>query len=74
MFEEAKMILDDAKESMEASLAHLEKELLKIRTGKGGLNPLVIFTDLISYHIEAWTSVGTAIIFLYNLGHWVGYI
>jgi ribosome recycling factor len=34
MFEEAKMILEDAKESMEASLAHLEKELLKIRTGK----------------------------------------
>ena len=34
MREEAKMILDDAKESMQNSLEHLDKELLKIRTGK----------------------------------------
>lgn len=34
MSEEAKMIIQDTKESMEASLDHLEKELLKIRTGK----------------------------------------
>jgi len=34
MSEEGKMILEDAKESMEASLVHLDKEFLKIRTGK----------------------------------------
>lgn len=34
MSEEGKMILDDAKESMESSLVHLDKEFLKIRTGK----------------------------------------
>lgn len=34
MSEEAKMIMQDAKESMEGSLDHLEKEFLKIRTGK----------------------------------------
>lgn len=34
MSEEAKMILQDTKETMEGSLDHLEKEFLKIRTGK----------------------------------------
>lgn len=34
MSEEAKMILEDAKETMESSLVHLENEFLKIRTGK----------------------------------------
>lgn len=34
MSEEAKMILEDAKESMDDSLDHLEKGFLKIRTGK----------------------------------------
>lgn len=34
MSEEAKMIVEDAKESMESSLVHLETEFTKIRTGK----------------------------------------
>jgi ribosome recycling factor len=34
MSEESKMILQDAKESMENSLEHLNREFLKIRTGK----------------------------------------
>lgn len=34
MSEEAKMILEDAKESMQGSLEHLDKEFIKIRTGK----------------------------------------
>ncbi|OYT16247.1 MAG: ribosome recycling factor [Bacteroidetes bacterium 4572_77] len=34
MTEEAKMILDDAKESMHATLEFLDKQFLKIRTGK----------------------------------------
>ena len=34
MSEEAKMIIDDSKESMKESLKHLDKEFIKIRTGK----------------------------------------
>jgi len=34
MSEEAKMIVEDAKESMESSLVHLGLEFMKIRTGK----------------------------------------
>ena len=34
MSEETKMIFEDAKENMEESLKHLDKEFLKIRTGK----------------------------------------
>jgi len=34
MSEEGKMIIDETKEGMENSLVHLEKELMKIRTGK----------------------------------------
>ncbi len=34
MTEEVNMILDDAKENMEASIAHLEREFQKIRAGK----------------------------------------
>lgn len=40
MSEEAKMILEDAKESMEGSLEHLDKEFVKIRTGKA--NPQML--------------------------------
>jgi len=40
MSEEAKMILEDAKEGMESSLQHLDKEFLKIRTGKA--NPSML--------------------------------
>lgn len=40
MSEEAKMILEDTKESMEGSLEHLDKEFLKIRTGKA--NPAML--------------------------------
>ncbi|NPD44875.1 MULTISPECIES: ribosome recycling factor [unclassified Lentimicrobium] len=40
MLEEAKMILEDAKEGMESSLEHLDKEFLKIRTGKA--NPSML--------------------------------
>ena len=40
MREEAKMILEDAKESMESSLQHLDNELIKIRTGKA--NPKML--------------------------------
>ena len=34
MTEEAQMILDDAKENMEATISHLEREFQKIRAGK----------------------------------------
>lgn len=40
MSEEAQMIMEDAKESMESSLQHLDKEFLKIRTGKA--NPAML--------------------------------
>lgn len=41
MSEEAKMILEDAKESMESSLEYLDKEFLKIRTGKANPSMLI---------------------------------
>ena len=34
MSEELSMILDDARESMQKGIAHLEAELVKIRAGK----------------------------------------
>lgn len=40
MSEEAKMILEDAKDSMEGSMEHLDREFLKIRTGKA--NPQML--------------------------------
>lgn len=40
MSEEAKMILKDAKDSMEGSMEHLDREFLKIRTGKA--NPQML--------------------------------
>lgn len=41
MSEEAKMIIEDAKENMESSLVHLDKEFMKIRTGKA--SPQMLF-------------------------------
>jgi ribosome recycling factor len=40
MEDEAKMVIEDARENMNATIAHLEKELLKIRTGKA--NPQML--------------------------------
>lgn len=62
MFEEAKMILEDAKESMEASLEHLEKELQKIRTGKA--SPQMLLGVMANFYgvltpIEQMSNINT---------------
>ena len=38
MNEEVQMYLDDAKEKMDATIVHLEEELLKVRAGKANVN------------------------------------
>jgi ribosome recycling factor len=62
MSEEGKMILEDAKEGMEASLAHLDKEFLKIRTGKA--NPKMLLGVKASFYgnltpIEQMSNIST---------------
>ncbi len=62
MSEEAKMILDDAKDSMESSLQHLEKEFLKIRTGKA--NPSMLLGVMAEFYgtltpIEQMANINT---------------
>lgn len=48
MHEDVQMILDMAKEAMEASITHLEKELTKIRAGKA--NPIMLEGVLVEYY------------------------
>ncbi len=48
MDEEVKFILDTTKESMDASISHLEKALVKIRAGKA--NPMMLSTVMVEYY------------------------
>jgi len=48
MDEEVKFVLDSAKESMEGSIAHLEKALAKIRAGKA--SPVMLSTVMVDYY------------------------
>jgi len=48
MDEEVKFVLDSAKESMEGSMAHLEKALAKIRAGKA--SPVMLSTVMVDYY------------------------
>ena len=48
MEEELEMIMDEAKEMMQRSVAHLEKELLKITTGKA--NPSMLHSVMVDYY------------------------
>ncbi|MEZ4810375.1 MAG: ribosome recycling factor [Allomuricauda sp.] len=48
MDEEVKFVLDSAKESMDASISHLEKSLIKIRAGKA--NPVMLSTVMVEYY------------------------
>ncbi|SNZ01099.1 ribosome recycling factor [Flagellimonas pacifica] len=48
MEEEVTFILDSAKESMDGSISHLEKALVKIRAGKA--SPVMLSTVMIEYY------------------------
>ncbi|WP_318309455.1 ribosome recycling factor [Flagellimonas crocea] len=48
MDDEVKFILDSTKESMEASIAHLQKALTKIRAGKA--SPMMLSTVMVDYY------------------------
>ena len=48
MDEDVKFILDSTKESMEASIAHLQKALTKIRAGKA--SPMMLSTVMVDYY------------------------
>lgn len=48
MDEEVKFILDTTKESMDASISHLEKALVKIRAGKA--SPMMLSTVMVEYY------------------------
>ena len=48
MDEEVKFILDSTKESMEASIEHLQKALTKIRAGKA--SPIMLSTVMVDYY------------------------
>jgi len=48
MNEEVKFILDAAKESMDAAIAHLEKEFVKIRAGKA--SPAMLSNVMVDYY------------------------
>ncbi|MDC6367149.1 MULTISPECIES: ribosome recycling factor [Flavobacteriaceae] len=48
MDEEVKFVLDSTKESMDASIAHLEKALIKIRAGKA--SPMMLSTVMVDYY------------------------
>ena len=51
MTEEIKFILDSTKESMEGSIAHLEKEFLNIRAGKA--SPAMLGSVFVDYYGSA---------------------
>ncbi len=48
MNEDVKFILDTTKESMDASISHLEKALVKIRAGKA--SPMMLSTVMVEYY------------------------
>ena len=48
MDEEVKFILDTTKESMDASISHLEKAFVKIRAGKA--SPIMLSTVMVEYY------------------------
>ena len=48
MNEDIQFILDSAKESMDAAIAHLEREFLKIRAGKA--SPAMLSSVLVDYY------------------------
>ncbi|WP_435624619.1 ribosome recycling factor [Flagellimonas sp.] len=48
MNEEVTFILDSAKESMDGSISHLEKALVKIRAGKA--SPVMLSTVMVEYY------------------------
>ena len=48
MDEDVKFILDSTKESMEASIEHLQKALTKIRAGKA--SPMMLSTVMVDYY------------------------
>ncbi|WP_036382398.1 ribosome recycling factor [Muricauda sp. MAR_2010_75] len=48
MDEEVKFILDTTKESMDGSISHLEKALIKIRAGKA--SPMMLSTVMVEYY------------------------
>lgn len=48
MDEEVKFILDSTKESMDASIEHLQKALTKIRAGKA--SPIMLSTVMVDYY------------------------
>ncbi|MEO2052493.1 ribosome recycling factor [Flagellimonas beolgyonensis] len=48
MDEEVKFVLDSAKESMDASISHLEKAFIKIRAGKA--SPIMLSSVMVEYY------------------------
>lgn len=48
MNEEVSFVIDSAKESMDAAIKHLEKELVKIRAGKA--NPAMLSSVMVEYY------------------------
>ncbi len=48
MNEEVQIILESTKESMDASISHLEKALVKIRAGKA--SPMMLSTVMVEYY------------------------
>ncbi len=48
MNEDVKIILETARESMEAAIAHLQKEFIKIRAGKA--SPSMLSTVMVEYY------------------------
>ena len=48
MDEEVKFVLDSAKESMDGSIAHLEKAFIKIRAGKA--SPVMLSSVMVEYY------------------------
>ena len=48
MDEDVKFILDSTKESMDASIEHLQKALTKIRAGKA--SPMMLSTVMVDYY------------------------
>jgi len=62
MLEESKLILDDAEEGMKESLKHLDKEFIKIRTGKASPKMLLgVMADFygVQTPIEQMANIST---------------
>ena len=50
MNEEIDLILETTKESMDAAIAHLEKEFIKIRAGRA--NPSMLSSVMVEYYLS----------------------